>query len=146
MKVILLQDVARIGKRHSIVSVPDGYALNQLIPKKMAAPATPENLKKVQKVTADKQAGQSADETTFITATKTLKETKLTIAANMNEKEHLFKAVSADEVVMNAAAIGVTLTPAQVRFSAPVKEAGDHEILLVHGAHSVPVTITVVKK
>ena len=47
MKVILLQDVAKIGKRFETVDVPDGYALNMLIPKRMAEPATPENLKRV---------------------------------------------------------------------------------------------------
>ena len=39
MKVILLQDVAKIGRRSEVVEVPDGYAQNKLIPKGMAQPA-----------------------------------------------------------------------------------------------------------
>ena len=47
MKVILLRDVAKIGKRYEIVEVPDGFALNKLIPKKDAEAATPVNVKRV---------------------------------------------------------------------------------------------------
>ena len=46
MKVILLRDVARLGRKGTVADVPTGYAMNQLIPSKSAAPATPENLKK----------------------------------------------------------------------------------------------------
>ena len=48
MKVILLRDVAKIGRRFEIVEVPDGYALNKLIPKKDAEAATPANVKRIQ--------------------------------------------------------------------------------------------------
>ena len=49
MKVILLR-WAKIGRRYTVVEVPDGYALNKLIPKKkMAEQASPANLKKIEK-------------------------------------------------------------------------------------------------
>ena len=47
MKVILLKDVAKIGRRHEVAEVPDGYALNMLIPKGLAKAGTPENIKKL---------------------------------------------------------------------------------------------------
>ena len=53
MKVILLQDVAKIGKRSDLVEVPDGYAMNQLIPKRMAETATAQNKKRIAKQQAD---------------------------------------------------------------------------------------------
>ena len=40
MKVILLRDVAKLGRRFAVVEVPDGFALNQLIPKGMAEAAS----------------------------------------------------------------------------------------------------------
>lgn len=146
MKVILLQDVARIGKRHSTVEVPDGYALNQLIPKKMAVPATPENSKKVQKLNADKAAQQSADETAFTAAATALQGVTLTIAADMNEKNHLFKAISVDDVVQAAGAQGVVVPAAAVRFETPIKEGGEHTVQLVHGTKIVPITVSIIKK
>jgi peptidylprolyl isomerase len=65
MKVILLQDVAKIGKRFEVANVPDGYALNQLIPKRMAEPATPANMKKIERRQAERTASAEASTARF---------------------------------------------------------------------------------
>ena len=44
MKVILLDDVAKLGRRGEVRDVSDGYARNFLIPKKLALSATAGNL------------------------------------------------------------------------------------------------------
>ena len=49
MRIILLQDVKKVGQRGSVVTVADGYAQNVLLPKKLATPATPENLKRIER-------------------------------------------------------------------------------------------------
>ena len=61
MKVILLQDVEKIGKKHEIKSVKDGYARNFLIPKGLAKPATEQALEwlKVQKEIVETKAEES---------------------------------------------------------------------------------------
>ncbi|MBU1159948.1 50S ribosomal protein L9, partial [Patescibacteria group bacterium] len=49
MKVILLQDVASIGKRYDVKNVSDGYARNFLLPRKLAMIATTQNLQNLEK-------------------------------------------------------------------------------------------------
>jgi len=49
MKVVLLKDVSKIGKKGEIKNVSDGYARNFLIPRRLALVATPEVLKKIEK-------------------------------------------------------------------------------------------------
>ncbi len=41
MKVIFLQDVPKVGKRHDVKEINDGYAMNFLLPRKLAVLATP---------------------------------------------------------------------------------------------------------
>jgi large subunit ribosomal protein L9 len=145
MKVILLQDVAKIGLRHEIVDVPNGYAANKLIPNKMAQPATPANLKKVGKLHAE-VAGKAADTEAMFTTAKTALETEpLVITADMNEQEHLFKAISAADVVAAAAAKGIALTSQMIGFPEVVKSAGEHTVALQSGKHNASFTINVVK-
>ena len=48
MRVILLQDIEKLGKKYEIKEVKSGYARNFLLPKGLAKPATKEILKWVQ--------------------------------------------------------------------------------------------------
>ncbi len=49
MKVILIKDVEKLGKRGDVVEVRDGYARNYLFPNKMALPGTPANIRGLEK-------------------------------------------------------------------------------------------------
>lgn len=55
MKVILLQDIKKIGKKDEIINANDGYARNYLIPKKLAVEANPTNLAKLKSRQDSKQ-------------------------------------------------------------------------------------------
>lgn len=146
MKVILLQDVAKIGRRHEVVEVPNGYAMNQLIPSKKAEPATPANMKKISKVHAQMAASASNMEAVFTAAKDALAAEALEIPAEMNEQEHLFQAVNDTDVVAAAEAKGIAITSGMVGFPEVIKSAGEHTVTLQHGAHSAPFTISVIKK
>jgi large subunit ribosomal protein L9 len=50
MKIILLDDVAKVGRRGEVRDVSDGFARNFLIPKKLALTATPGNLKNLSQI------------------------------------------------------------------------------------------------
>ena len=146
MKIILLQDVAKIGRRHEVVEVPNGFAANQLIPKRMAEPATTANLKRVEKMHADKVVSAEASSESFKTAIETIKATQITITVEANDQGHLFKAVSAGEVSVAAQAVGAVVTEDMIEFSAPVKEVGDHEVTLKQADQHATITISVAAK
>lgn len=134
MKVILLQDVAKIGRKHAVVEVPDGYGLNQLIPRKMAKPATPENLK---------AALHEADikQTSAATSLEKYKNTKAALngkvisilAPNKNKQGHLFAAIQKGQVIEALQKAGVVVDPMMVELPRAIKESGEHEINLKYG-------------
>lgn len=142
MKVILKQDVAKIGKKGAIVEVPNGYALNSLIPGGKAAPATGANLKQAEANAAASAASASDSAAAFDAAVAALA-AGVSISATVNEQDHLFEAISADAVVAAAATAGATITADMVQFAEPIKAVGEHEVALVSGEQRASITVTV---
>lgn len=143
MKVILLQDVAKIGRKHTITDVPDGYGQNQLIPKGLAKPATPENLKLVERLKAEKGAAASAAAAEFFATKKALEDVRVTLRGRKHDNGHLFAAIKPEEVVAAAAAAGVVVPKHMIIIPAAIKTTGEHEVLLSHGAHQFRFLISI---
>ncbi len=134
MKVILLKDVAKIGRRFDVVTVPDGFALNKLIPKNLAEGATPENLKRLQNLSAKVQKDRESEELSFNEALAKLKDTQVEIAVETNNEGRMFQALKADAIAEAVkAAIGYNLGAEHIIMKTPVKTSGEHEVELVSG-------------
>lgn len=146
MKIILLKDIAKIGRRFDVVEVPDGFAMNQLVPKRMAEAATPANLKRVEKRAAGIVANQEGSKQRFDTALATLKTTTVKIVADANEKDHLFKAVHERDIVEAAVATGVDIDASMLTIDTPIKALGLHEVWLTQGAEKASFSVEVIKK
>ncbi len=144
MKVILLQDVAKIGRKSQIVEVPDGYARNQLIPKRMAEPASLTNTKRIEKAQASANASKEANQTKFEMALNTLKDNVAKISVEVNEKGHTFRAVNESDVVSAVKQIGVNLEANMISIDSPIKEVGRHEVELRVGTSKAKFTIEVI--
>lgn len=147
MKVILLQDVAKIGRRFDIVEVPSGYGMNKLIPKGMAKPATPENLKAIQAQSSKNEANKAAGDEAFKAALEAIKEVKLEVTVEANEEGRMFQALKPEQIV---AAVkektGKEVQLAQIVIKTPIKEVGTHSVEFVSGEISVAVEVEVVAK
>lgn len=143
MQVILLQDVAKIGRRFDEVDVPNGYALNKLIPQGAAVPATPEQKKRVAAMATKSQLVKQAGAEQFAAAKAVLAEKALTIAKEANEQQHLYEAIHARDIVAAAAAVGAVLVESQVIFTEPVKSLGEHEVTIREGDASFTLTLIV---
>jgi large subunit ribosomal protein L9 len=102
MKVVLLKDVKKIGRTNETIEVADGFALNHLIPKKLAMAATRANLKQSAarqgKITADR------DMKTALLAQNiaTLAEKQVVIKVKVNEQGHLYDAVDEKDIIVAA--------------------------------------------
>ncbi len=146
MKVILLRDVAKIGRRSEIVDLPDGYALNQLIPKKWAEPATPANMKKIATMKATASLNDKLGDDQFQAAVASLHTATLQIIGGQaNEQGHLFKAVHEADVIAAAKAQAIIILPTQVEIKTPIKSLGSHEIILKRGSVSQSCLIEIIK-
>ena len=143
MKVILLQDVAKIGRRHDVVEVPDGYARNKLIPMRAALPATVEQLAKLKAQVAHVSAQQAADAAALLTSLGRLRATALTLTAAANDQGHLFKQVGVKDIASAAAAAGSPLPLSALIVDVPIKAVGTHAVVVKtpHGVEELKVTV-----
>jgi len=147
MKVILQKDVAKLGKRHSVVEVPDGYALNKLIPQGMALPASPENLKRIRNIKAEATAHFEADEAAYRQALEQLATKKLEVVVEANAKGYLFKAVKASDVHNALVESGVSAIPVEaIAITTPIKSCGEHVVPVHFHAHKDSIAIEVISK
>lgn len=147
MKVILIKDVAKIGRRGSIVVVPDGFALNKLIPKGLAQTATPENIKRLEHASSKLAENRVVEETEFVSMLEKLVTAQVLIEVEANAEGRMFQALKA-EVIADAIAksIGSTFGVEHVVLKEPIKAIGEHQIEVTHGAKRGSVTIVVVSK
>lgn len=143
MKVILMRDVAKLGLRYTIAEVPDGYALNKLIPAGIAQAATPENLKKVL-ARSDKQASNQVSQLEeFKLAIAALKLAPAVITIDANEQDHLFKAVKAADIAAAVAAAGHPLPVEAIKLAEPIKALGEYDVAVAMGAVHDSITIII---
>ncbi len=143
MKVILMQDVARIGKRYEIATVPDGYALNMLIPKKMAQPATPENMKRLQAQKDRVGESQAAVSASVADVIEKLKAAPHAIVMEANEQGHLFQGLKAEHIASSLTEAGMAISANHIELAEPIKAVGEHEVTITDGTVNAKVTFVV---
>lgn len=130
MKIILLRDVAKIGRRYEIVNVADGLALNKLIPKGDAKQATPENVKRVENMRAKGEANKADLVSSLKSIADIFVAEPLVITMDANEQGHLFKGVNADEVIAAAKGRGVNVPKEYLVVENHLKSIGEHQVSL----------------
>lgn len=129
MKVIFLHDVPRVGKRYDIKEVNGGYAVNFLFPKKLAEPATPKAIGKLEKRKKEILVEREVQEDLLMKNLEELKSKTIIIKDKANDKGHLFSAIHKKEIIKammseHKAEIGEEF----ILLEKPIKEIGEFEI------------------
>src|SRR5262245_63799744 len=143
-QAILLEDVEQLGQRGDPVDVSPGYLRNYLIPRKLAAAATPGALEEAQRRRATAEKAEQARAEREEQAATLLSKTVLTIHQRAGEDGKLFGSVGAKEIVdAIAEARNLRFDRHQVKLEQPIREIGTHmvEIELADGSTASVKTI-----
>lgn len=144
MKVILTKDVKNTGRAHDVIDVSDGHALNLLIPKKLAIPATPGALKEAELRQKQVKDRREVDAKLLAKNLETLAEARIVIKSKANEKGHLYDAIGEGEIVSAVSdQAHVDLPEHVVRLEKPLKELGTFEIPVSAGEQFGKFSITI---
>ena len=98
MKVILLKDVRKLGKKDEVMEVSDGYARNFLFPKKLAVEANNENMSKLKAKKQSEQYKKDVNKENAEKIAKKLDDITLTIKVKAGENGKIFGGVTSKEI------------------------------------------------
>lgn len=128
MRVILLQDVEKVGKKFDVKEVKDGYARNFLIPKDLAKPATKEALAwlKVQQEIAEKKAEESLSQIQELASS--IDDREVVLSVKVGDEGQLFETITAQKVADKLKELGFAVKKTQVILEEPIKELGEFPI------------------
>ena len=133
MKVILLQDVAGIGRKGEVKNVSDGYAGNFLLPKKLAQIATPSMIVSIEKTKKQGDQDKEIQKNIMEKNITGLKDLKVKLKAKANEKGHLFSIIHQDEISkILKEKYHLDIPSKIIEISKPIKELGAHTIKAKH--------------
>lgn len=145
MKVILLQDVNKIGKKDQVLEVKEGYARNYLFAKKLAVEATEANLKELKRqetIKANKAAEVKAEAEELA---KKLKDIVVTITTKAGEGGKLFGAVTNKEIAERLEKdFGYKVDKRKIELEDNIKTLGTYQpTVKLHNQVSVKLTVKV---
>jgi large subunit ribosomal protein L9 len=126
MKVILKEDVGKLGYMGDIVNVKDGYARNFLIPRGIAAVADTKNVKALEheKRVIDRRAEKHRAESQ--TLAEKISAVTLKLKAKAGEEEKLFGSVTAMDIAEALKAEGFEIDKKKIVLDEPIKRLGSH--------------------
>lgn len=146
MKVILLQEVKKLGKKGDVLEVAEGYARNFLLPRKLAAQATPDTMNQMQQqknATADRQKRQ-LEEARLMAAQ--LGQIEVKVKAKAGEGGKLFGAVTTKDIA-DAAKIqhGIELDRRKMEITEPIKNLGPSSVVMkIHPEVTAEIKVQVI--
>ncbi|MEI6352632.1 MAG: 50S ribosomal protein L9 [Candidatus Nomurabacteria bacterium] len=153
MKVIFIQDVARVGRKGEIKNVADGFARNVLLAKNQAIVATDAAIKKIEQEKNNKESKKELDKNLFLKAINDLQEILnneskglLEITGHKaDDKGNLFSAIKEGDIVDSIfKKIKISLNPSQISLGKQsIKKFGEYEIELTDKANKKKIKILV---
>lgn len=126
MQVIFLQDVKNVGKKGQIKNVPDGYARNFLLAKKLAAVATKLTIAQA-KAAEDKRNQQFDLEKQETQKLASVIDGKRIVIRARSKDGKLFGSITAKEIALEMKKVGFEI-PEKAIAADHVKEIGEKKV------------------
>jgi large subunit ribosomal protein L9 len=127
-KLMLVKEVAGLGALGEVVKVRTGYARNYLLPRKLAAPVSPDALKRVaaERKRESREAQKAVENAKA--AQELLRSTAVHLEAKAGEGGHLYGSVTGAMIAEGLRKQGIGVDDAAVQLENPIKELGIYQV------------------
>ena len=131
MRVVLLQDVPRLGSVGEVRDVASGYARNFLLPKGLAEVATPAVMKRAEEIRKADEKRQALLEADMMSLAQTLEGVEITLKAKVGAQERLYGAITSGDIAEELGRVtGQDIDKRKIELEEPLRQLGEYEVLV----------------
>ncbi len=128
-QLLLLNDVEGLGKKGEVVSARPGYVRNCLLPQQMAIIASPNTLRKQQRLREEREKQAIVDRRESEELSRQIESIAVEIKVKVDPEGHMYGSVSAADVAQLFAERGLPLERRNIALTKPIKQTGVHKLV-----------------
>jgi len=131
LRIVMRQDVEKLGEKGSVQTVSDGFARNYLIPKGFAVLATPGELRMVEENRIVQDRKLAKQEQAQRSVSDKINGMRLTFTARAGTQGRLYGSVTAGDIAERlSAAAGAEVDRRKVILEDPIRSLGEHKVVV----------------
>ncbi len=142
MEIILMKDVEALGSAGQTVRVNPGYARNYLFPKRLALPATPANMKKMEDESRLEDVRVDRQRAVLAKLAEKLEKASVTATVKVGEDDKVFGSVTSQTIAELLSEKGYELDRRHIHLEEPLKALGQYDVEVRLG-HSITGSVKV---
>lgn len=144
MEVLLLQDIAGVGKKNDLLAVGDGFALNFLLPQRQALVATPTVRRRYAEEIRKRAEEREREKQTKAELVQGISGKEVRIARKVTKTGKLYAAISEKVIAEELKKLcGLTVESSAIQIADPIKTTGAFEVILKFGEQEEKVRVIV---
>jgi len=147
MRVVLREDIDKLGRRGEVHEVAAGYARNFLLPKGKALPATDGNMKRVEQERRRYAVLQAKEKEDAAAIGRRIAGVSCTIVRKVGENDQLYGSVTASDIAEYLEKEGIAIDKRRILLEEPIKALGIYTVpVKLHADVQGEVRVWVVKE
>jgi len=147
VKIILLDDVAKVGRRGEVQDVSDGYARNYLIPQKLAVAATPGNLRNLEHIQRQQESKAARIQADAESLRQRIERLTYEERRQASEEGKLFGSVTSQDIAEFLGRSGVQVERRRIALDEPIKTLGEHAVpVRLHAGVTAQLKVAVLRE
>jgi large subunit ribosomal protein L9 len=147
MRVVLREDIDKLGRRGEVHEVAAGYARNYLLPKGKALAATDGNMKRVEQERRRYAVIQAKEKEDAAAVGRRIAGISCTIVRKVGENDQLYGSVTASDIAEYLEKEGVAIDKRRILLEEPIKALGIYTVpVKLHADVQGEVRVWVVKE
>lgn len=129
MKIVLLEDIANVGRAGEVKEVADGYGRNFLLPKKLALLATPSALKTAEAQLQKEKEKQQRFAAEITKLAQQLEGLLITFKERASSEDRLYGSVRDSDIARELSQLtGLDIAREKIELEEPIRQLGDYEV------------------